>query len=49
MWIVKRAAFCLLVTVIVAVLPFYYAIITSLKSGKPAGGNPFWPRKDGKS
>ncbi len=35
MWIVKRAAFYLLVGVIVvvAVFPFYYAIITSLKSG----------------
>ena len=35
MWIVKRTAFYLLVAVIVviAVFPFYYAIITSLKSG----------------
>ncbi|RUV23359.1 carbohydrate ABC transporter permease [Mesorhizobium sp. M7A.F.Ca.MR.245.00.0.0] len=35
MWIVKRTAFYLLVAVIVfvAVFPFYYAIVTSLKSG----------------
>ncbi|RUY88049.1 carbohydrate ABC transporter permease, partial [Mesorhizobium sp. M7A.F.Ca.CA.003.01.2.1] len=35
MWIVKRTAFYLLVgaIVFVAVFPFYYAIVTSLKSG----------------
>jgi trehalose/maltose transport system permease protein len=35
MWLIKRTAFYLLVTVIVvvAVFPFYYAIVTSLKTG----------------
>ena len=47
MWTVKRAAFYLLVTVIVviAVFPFYYAvIITSLKSGTALFQIDYWPR-----
>ncbi|MER8397441.1 carbohydrate ABC transporter permease [Mesorhizobium sp. M1348] len=45
MWIVKRAAFYLLVAVIVvvAVFPFYYAIITSLKSGTALFQIDYWP------
>ncbi|PTE12148.1 sugar ABC transporter permease [Mesorhizobium helmanticense] len=46
MWIVKRAAFYLLVAVIVlvAVFPFYYAIITSLKSGTALFEVDYWPK-----
>ena len=46
MWIVKRTAFYLLVTVIVviAVFPFYYAVITSLKSGTALFQIDYWPR-----
>ncbi|WP_394893527.1 carbohydrate ABC transporter permease [Mesorhizobium sp. AaZ16] len=46
MWIVRRAAFYLLVAVIVvvAVFPFYYAIITSLKSGTALFQIDYWPR-----
>ncbi|MER8390945.1 carbohydrate ABC transporter permease [Mesorhizobium sp. M0045] len=45
MWIVKRTAFYLLVAVIivVAVFPFYYAIITSLKSGTALFQVDYWP------
>ncbi len=45
MWIVKRAAFYLLVGIIivVAVFPFYYAIITSLKSGTALFRIDYWP------
>ncbi|RWN21547.1 MAG: carbohydrate ABC transporter permease [Mesorhizobium sp.] len=45
MWIVKRTAFYLLVAVIVfvAVFPFYYAIITSLKSGTDLFRADLWP------
>ncbi|MER8960247.1 carbohydrate ABC transporter permease [Mesorhizobium sp. M0701] len=45
MWIVKRTAFYLLVAVIVvvAVFPFYYAIITSLKSGTALFQIDYWP------
>lgn len=46
MWIVRRAAFYLLVAaiVVVAVFPFYYAIITSLKSGTALFQVDYWPR-----
>ncbi|MER9602039.1 carbohydrate ABC transporter permease [Mesorhizobium sp. M0243] len=46
MWIVKRTAFYLLVAVIVfvAVFPFYYAIVTSLKSGTDLFRADLWPR-----
>jgi trehalose/maltose transport system permease protein len=46
MWIAKRAAFYLLVAVIVvvAVFPFYYAIITSLKSGTTLFQIDYWPK-----
>lgn len=46
MWIVRRAAFYLLVAVIVvvAVFPFYYAVITSLKSGTALFRIDYWPR-----
>jgi trehalose/maltose transport system permease protein len=46
MWIVRRAAFHLLVAaiVVVAVFPFYYAIITSLKSGTALFQIDYWPR-----
>ena len=45
MLIVKRAAFYLLVAVIVviAVFPFYYAVITSLKSGTALFQIDYWP------
>src|SRR3954449_12150626 len=45
MWIVKRTAFYLLVLVIVviAVFPFYYAVITSLKSGTALFRIDYWP------
>ncbi|MDW6022477.1 carbohydrate ABC transporter permease [Mesorhizobium sp. BAC0120] len=45
MWIVKRAAFYLLVAIIVvvAVFPFYYAVITSLKSGTALFQVDYWP------
>ncbi|MER9870317.1 carbohydrate ABC transporter permease [Mesorhizobium sp. M0136] len=45
MWIVKRTAFYLLVAIIivVAVFPFYYAIITSLKSGTALFQVDYWP------
>lgn len=45
MWIVKRTAFYLLVAVIVfvAVFPFYYAIVTSLKSGTDLFRADLWP------
>lgn len=46
MWIVKRTAFYLLVGVIVvvAVFPFYYAIVTSLKSGTALFQVDYWPK-----
>ncbi|MER9941090.1 carbohydrate ABC transporter permease [Mesorhizobium sp. M0092] len=46
MWIVKRTAFYLLVAVIVvvAVFPFYYAIVTSLKSGTALFQIDYWPK-----
>ncbi|TGQ46981.1 MULTISPECIES: carbohydrate ABC transporter permease [unclassified Mesorhizobium] len=46
MWIVKRTAFYLLVAVIVvvAVFPFYYAIVTSLKSGTVLFEVDYWPK-----
>ncbi|WP_208866487.1 carbohydrate ABC transporter permease [Mesorhizobium sanjuanii] len=46
MWIAKRAAFYLLVAVIVlvAVFPFYYAIITSLKAGTALFEVDYWPK-----
>jgi len=46
MWIVKRTAFYLLVAVIVfvAVFPFYYAIVTSLKSGTELFQADLWPK-----
>lgn len=45
MWIVKRTAFYLLVgaIVFVAVFPFYYAIVTSLKSGTELFQADLWP------
>lgn len=45
MWILKRAAFTLLVgaIVFVAVFPFYYAIVTSLKSGTDLFRADLWP------
>ncbi|AZV20632.1 MULTISPECIES: carbohydrate ABC transporter permease [unclassified Mesorhizobium] len=45
MWIVKRTAFYLLVAfiVFVAVFPFYYAIVTSLKSGTDLFRADLWP------
>jgi trehalose/maltose transport system permease protein len=45
MWIVRRAAFYLLVAaiVVIAVFPFYYAIITSLKSGTALFQVDYWP------
>ncbi|AMY01890.1 carbohydrate ABC transporter permease [Mesorhizobium ciceri] len=45
MWIVKRTAFYLLVgaIVFVAVFPFYYAIVTSLKSGTDLFRADLWP------
>lgn len=45
MWIVKRTAFYLLVAAIVfvAVFPFYYAIVTSLKSGTELFRADLWP------
>lgn len=47
MWIVKRAAFYLLVggIVLVAVFPFYYAIVTSLKSGTELFQADLWPAR----
>jgi trehalose/maltose transport system permease protein len=44
-WIVKRTAFYLLVGIIVlvAVFPFYYAIVTSLKSGTALFRVDYWP------
>ncbi|ESX81892.1 MULTISPECIES: carbohydrate ABC transporter permease [unclassified Mesorhizobium] len=46
MWIVKRTAFYLLVAIIVvvAVFPFYYAIVTSLKSGTALFQIDYWPK-----
>ncbi|MER8506367.1 carbohydrate ABC transporter permease [Mesorhizobium sp. M0199] len=46
MWIVKRTAFYLLVAVIVvvAVFPFYYAIVTSLKSATALFQIDYWPK-----
>jgi trehalose/maltose transport system permease protein len=46
MWIVKRMAFYLLVVIIVviAIFPFYYAIITSLKSGTALFEIDYWPK-----
>jgi trehalose/maltose transport system permease protein len=46
MWIVRRAAFYLLVAaiVVIAVFPFYYAIITSLKSGTALFQVDYWPK-----
>lgn len=45
MWFLKRGAFYLLVGVIVfvAVFPFYYAIVTSLKSGTELFQADLWP------
>ena len=45
MWILKRTAFYLLVAgiVFVAVFPFYYAIVTSLKSGTELFQADLWP------
>ncbi|AZO44732.1 MULTISPECIES: carbohydrate ABC transporter permease [Mesorhizobium] len=45
MWILKRTAFYLLVggIVFVAVFPFYYAIVTSLKSGTDLFRADLWP------
>ena len=45
MWILKRTAFYLLVAAIVfvAVFPFYYAIVTSLKSGTELFRADLWP------
>ena len=45
MWILKRTAFYLLVggIVFVAVFPFYYAIVTSLKSGTDLFRTDLWP------
>jgi trehalose/maltose transport system permease protein len=45
MWIVQRTAFYLLVVVIVviSIFPFYYAIITSLKSGTALFRIDYWP------
>ncbi|MBZ9776741.1 carbohydrate ABC transporter permease [Mesorhizobium sp. CO1-1-8] len=45
MWVVKRTAFYLLVAAIVfvAVFPFYYAIVTSLKSGTDLFRADLWP------
>ncbi|PZV39213.1 carbohydrate ABC transporter permease [Mesorhizobium kowhaii] len=45
MWILKRMAFYLLVggIVFVAVFPFYYAIVTSLKSGTDLFRTDLWP------
>ncbi|TPK72613.1 carbohydrate ABC transporter permease [Mesorhizobium sp. B2-4-15] len=46
MWIVRRGAFYLLVLVIVfvSVFPFYYAIVTSLKSGTELFEPGLWPK-----
>ncbi|MER9331580.1 carbohydrate ABC transporter permease [Mesorhizobium sp. M0488] len=46
MWILRRAAFYLLVLaiVVVAVFPFYYAIVTSLKSGTELFQPDLWPQ-----
>jgi len=46
MWLVKRAAFYLLVVIIVviSIFPFYYAIITSLKSGTALFQIDYWPK-----
>jgi trehalose/maltose transport system permease protein len=46
LWLVKRSAFYLLVTVIVVVsiFPFYYAILTSLKSGTALFQIDYWPK-----
>ncbi|ESY69072.1 carbohydrate ABC transporter permease [Mesorhizobium sp. M0051] len=45
MWMLKRTAFTLLVgaIVFVAVFPFYYAIVTSLKSGTDLFRADLWP------
>src|SRR5262245_21514905 len=44
MWMVKRAAFYLLVAtiVVIAVFPFYYAVITSVKSGTALFRVDYW-------
>ncbi|MCA0029583.1 carbohydrate ABC transporter permease [Mesorhizobium sp. B263B2A] len=46
MWLLKRTAFYLLVAgiVFVAVFPFYYAIVTSLKSGTALFQADLWPK-----
>ncbi|ESY64880.1 sugar ABC transporter permease [Mesorhizobium sp. LNHC232B00] len=46
MWLLKRGAFYLLVAgiVFVAVFPFYYAIVTSLKSGTELFQADLWPK-----
>ena len=46
LWLVKRSAFYLLVTVIVvvSVFPFYYAILTSFKSGTALFQIDYWPK-----
>jgi trehalose/maltose transport system permease protein len=46
MWLVKRAAFYLLVVIIVviSIFPFYYAVITSLKSGTALFQIDYWPK-----
>ena len=47
MWVIKRTAFYLLVVtiVVIAVFPFYYAIITSLKSGTALFEIDYWPTR----
>ncbi|KAA3447729.1 sugar ABC transporter permease [Mesorhizobium sp. SARCC-RB16n] len=49
MWLLKRAAFYLLVgaIVLIAVFPFYYAIVTSLKSGTELFQADLWPKAPG--
>ncbi|MBZ9799962.1 carbohydrate ABC transporter permease [Mesorhizobium sp. ES1-4] len=46
MWVLKRTAFYLLLLAIVfvAVFPFYYAVVTSLKSGTGLFQAGLWPR-----
>jgi trehalose/maltose transport system permease protein len=46
MWLVRRTAFYLLVAaiVVIAVFPFYYAIVTSLKSGTALFRIDYWPK-----
>ncbi|MEI9417702.1 carbohydrate ABC transporter permease [Mesorhizobium sp. Cs1321R2N1] len=46
MWLLKRTAFYLLIgaIVLIAVFPFYYAIVTSLKSGTALFQADLWPK-----